>query len=164
MKPRTIATIVLLAFVAASVAYLIAEESRDKPADTPPLKAKQPSAPPGKPAAEKVVAFYFHGNMRCQTCRKIEAWSREAIETTFAGDLESRRLEWRVVNVDEPANEHFVKDYELTTRSVVVAQFAGAKQKAWKTLGRVWNLTGDEGAFKKYVADETAAYLKAVGQ
>ena len=34
-----------------------------------------------------IVAYYFHGNKRCSTCRKLEAYSRKAIEGGFADEL-----------------------------------------------------------------------------
>jgi len=37
--------------------------------------------------SHKVVAYYFHTNTRCDTCRKIEAYSHEAIEEGFKTEL-----------------------------------------------------------------------------
>ena len=37
---------------------------------------------------DKVVAYYFHGTRRCANCRKIEAYSHEAIEVGFVKELE----------------------------------------------------------------------------
>lgn len=37
----------------------------------------------------KVTAYYFHGSTRCTTCRKIEAFSREAVQTGFSEALKT---------------------------------------------------------------------------
>lgn len=37
-----------------------------------------------------VVAYDFHGNKRCSTCRKLEAYSEEAITGGFAAEPETR--------------------------------------------------------------------------
>lgn len=156
MKPKTIITVVLLAFVIVSVVHLVIKESRTSEQNTITEQTTQiPFA-----SEKKVIAYYFHGNMRCMTCRKIEAYTKKAIQTGFPDALKNGRLELRIVNVDEPDNEHFVKDYQIVTRSVVIAEFEGSEQKRWKNLGQVWQLVGDEQAFLKYIQNETDRYLE----
>jgi hypothetical protein len=86
--------------------------------------------------------------------------AKEAIETGFAGPLKAGRLEWREVNIDEPGQEHFVKDFQLTTRSVVLERNQGGKRQDWKNLARIWELIrGEKDGFVKYIQDETKAFL-----
>ena len=51
--------------------------------------------------ADGVVVYYFHGNKRCSTCRRLEAYSEEAITGGFASELENGDLVWLVVNTDD---------------------------------------------------------------
>ncbi len=106
-----------------------------------------------------VVAYYFHGNKRCSTCRKLEAYSAEAITGGFAAELDSGELEWRVVNIDEEANAHFITDFELVTKSVVLVEYRGGDIVRFKNLKLVWQLVGDEDGFVRYVRDETRDFL-----
>ena len=39
--------------------------------------------------SSQFVAYYFHGNFRCATCRKLEAYSEEAITKGFVDQLAS---------------------------------------------------------------------------
>jgi hypothetical protein len=110
----------------------------------------------------KTVVYYFHGNMRCSSCRKIEAYTKEAIQSGFADALENGSLELKVINIEEPANEHFVQDFQLYTRSVVVENRSGAKGQEWKNLDRVWSLVRNKTAFMEYVQRETLALMKGV--
>lgn len=110
-------------------------------------------------AAHKVIAYYFHSTARCTSCRKIEAYTHESILTNFDDDLQSGRLEWRVLNTDFKENRHFIKDYQLYTKSVVLVDLHDGKQIRWKNLSRVWELLGDKPAFLKYVQSEVNAYL-----
>jgi len=110
------------------------------------------------PAAGTLV-YYFHGTSRCATCRTIEAYAHEAVTSGFAADLEARRLEWHVVNVDEPANRHFVDDFQLYTRAVVVVDAKDPKR--FEVLDRVWQLAGDKPAFQKYVDQEIRAFRRS---
>lgn len=174
MKTKTIITIVLLLFIFGSVAYLVVEEvrsgSRLAPAATnrPAVPASQePSAGTDVPkesqsrSSYKVIVYYFYGTARCPTCIKFEAFSNEALQDAFAEALSQGRLEWRAVNVDEPGNAHFVRDYELYSKSIVVVKIQNEKQTTWKNLERIWELVADKGVFIKYVQDEVRAYLGA---
>ncbi len=170
MKTKAIVTAILLAFVAASVIYLVVKETGGSPAASGQSASVSVPQSGETGASEisqtarggpKLVAYYFHGNMRCVTCRTIEAYATEAVETGFPEALKDGRLEFRVVNIEEPGNEHLIQDYQLTTRSVVLVQFADGKQEQWKNLQRVWQLVRDKEAFLKYVQDETRSYLEA---
>ena len=168
MKLKTIVTIVLLLFVAVSIVYLIVEESGGKPTqdtmqtDERPAvtQEKKESVSDSKPARRKVVAYYFHGNFRCMTCRTIEAYAKEAIETGFPEALKDGRLEFRVVNIEEPANEHFVEDYQLAASSLVLVDTQNGEQKDWRNLERVWELVGNELKFKAYVEAAALTFLE----
>ena len=89
-------------------------------------------------AQEKTIVYYFHGNMRCRTCNKIEAYTKEAINTGFAKELADGSLEIQIVNTDDSENEHFIKDFKLTNRSVVLARSKGAELEKWKNLDRMF--------------------------
>lgn len=174
MKAKSIITGILLLFVFVSVAYLVIQESRQQAdkaggpdevkglqsSDTiPSEKAGSPNS--GKEVGHRVIAYYFHGHVRCQTCRKIEAYSREALESAFADELGSGKLEWHAINVEEAENEHFVEDYKLSTKSLVLVDVREGQQKGWKNLKRVWDLVGDKQSFFSYVREETQAFMEA---
>jgi len=106
-----------------------------------------------------IVAFYFHGNKRCSTCRKLEAYSAEAITDGFEAELDSGELGWRVVNTDDKENAHFITDFELVTKSVVLVEYRDGEVVRWKNLKLVWQLVGDEDGFVRYVRDETRDFL-----
>lgn len=172
MKAKRIITVILLVFVGCSVAYLVAKEwggnfvasETDKSVpvavETPEDDLQQAAESVTLAEAEHtVIAYYFHGNFRCPTCRRIEAFSEEAIRGGFAQELEDGRLRWRVINIEEPENRHFIKDYRLYTRSLVLIDMRDGEQARWKNLARVWELVRDKEAFGRYVQDEVREYL-----
>lgn len=122
----------------------------------PEVFAQEPTADAG---AESVVAFYFHGNVRCATCKKIEAYADEAVQQGFPEALQNGALEWRVINVDETENRHFIQDFQLVTRSVVLAEYRGDKVVRWKNLDKVWQLVRSKDRFVDYVQRETREFL-----
>ena len=142
-----------------STATKIPQASPKSPRVVPTATAAPAQSQPSV-SDRTVVAYYFHGNFRCQTCRKIEAFSREAVESGFPEDLKAGRLEWRAINVEEPGNEHFIQDYQLFSKSLVLVAKEGSKQTRWKNLQKVWTLVGDKEAFIQYVQDEIRAFLR----
>jgi hypothetical protein len=113
-------------------------------------------------AAGTVAVYYFHGNFRCYNCMTIEQYSREAIEKYFPEQLKTGRLTFSVINIDMPENEHFVKDYQLYTRSLIVAEFKNGKQIKWTNLEKVWNNIKDRDAFYNYIKTEIEKAIKNI--
>lgn len=153
MKLKTVLTFVLLAFVAVSAAWMIIKETGSRDAAAGNIKQQEADNPALK--GHTVAAYYFHGDARCPTCIKIESYTGEAITGTFTNELSSGCLSWQVLNTDEPEHEHFVKDFELTTKSVVLVEKVDGKQVNWKNLDRIWDLVDDKDVFKKYIIEET---------
>ncbi len=113
-----------------------------------------------KPSGQhKVIAYYFHTNTRCSTCIKIEQYSREAIEQGFPNELKNGKLEMRIVNYESPENRHFMQDYRLVSKSLVLVNLVDGKQTKWTNLRLVWQLTGHKDAFLNYVRKEVRGYL-----
>ncbi|HUU93132.1 MAG TPA: nitrophenyl compound nitroreductase subunit ArsF family protein [Phycisphaerae bacterium] len=154
MKPKTIVGVVLLVFAAASLVYLVAAElsKTDEPAGAG-------GAPPTDLPDDAVVVTYFLSNFRCPTCLKIEAYSKEAVETGFADAVKDGRLVWRAVNTDEPGNKHFLDDYQLAAKAVVVSVRRGGKEVKWKNMEDIWFQVGVKDDFLAYIRTEVAAAL-----
>ncbi|MGA1876241.1 MAG: nitrophenyl compound nitroreductase subunit ArsF family protein [bacterium] len=181
MKPKSLVTIVLLAFMLGSVVFLIAGGSKEdsKAVETRKeegLPAGQDGAvphgddasvtSPGAKAQEalpqsspEVIAYYFHGRARCPSCVKIETYTKEALERDFAHQLKSGRLKWRPINVEEPDNKHYIQDYKLYTKSVIIADLKDGRQIRWKNLEKVWELLYHKDVFLNYIGDEVRAYF-----
>lgn len=172
MKAKSILRTLLLVFVVVSGVFLVIKDVRERSesgtvSEGPTVMAA--SAPlqtaEGNPAQTKkppkVIAYYFHTTFRCITCRRIEAYSQEAIEQAFGQALKDGMLDFRVVNVEESANRHFIRDYQLFTKSLILVKMKDGKQAEWKNLSRVWELVRRKDAFLRYVQDEVRAYLEA---
>ena len=108
----------------------------------------------------KVIVYYFHGNVRCTTCRTIEKYSREAVERYFPDELKNGKLVFRTMNVEDAANHHYIQDYQLFSKSLVVSLVKQDKEVTWKNLTDVWKLVGDKDKFFQYVKDEVEKFLK----
>jgi hypothetical protein len=114
----------------------------------------------GNNAEAKVIVYYFHGSFRCPTCTNIEKFSKQAIETNFKDALISGRLEFKSVDVEERGNEHFVNDYKLYTKSLVLSMLKNGKEVKSKNLDKIWELAQKEQKFMDYVAREARTFIE----
>lgn len=107
-----------------------------------------------------VTVYYFHTNVRCATCHKLEALAREVVERDFAQELKSGKLQWKMVNMQEEENKHFVSDFQLVTKSVVLVEQVDGKQTRWKNLPKIWELVMNQEKYQQYVRSELEAFLE----
>lgn len=100
-------------------------------------------------AAAETVLSYYHNSIRCNTCHNMEKWTSETAD--------SLPIKFTAVNTDEPENKHFLTDYGLYTKSVIVSDSESGK---WKNLDKIWNYAGSETDFKAYVKKEVEDFIQ----
>ena len=156
MKIKLVITILLLVFVAASlVAVFMKGRGESKVEEAAELAAgKNVEA-----GDSKIIAYYFHGNARCKTCLTIEMYALEAIETGFPEALKANQIDFLTVNLEVTENEHFIDDFQLAARTVVLERIVDGKRKDYVNLTRVWELVGDKKAYVAYVQDEMEKFM-----
>jgi len=127
----------------------------------------QSSAPPasGQPDAKKepsvkIVVYYFMTTTRCPSCYKIETYTHSTVMDKFSGELADGRMEWKMVNTDEKENAHYINDYQIFTKSVILSKVVDGKEVSWKNLDKVWQLLSDQQKFQKYIESEIREFIK----
>lgn len=113
-------------------------------------------------SADRIDVYYFHSDFRCPTCHKIEQYTRSAVENGFKDEIAAGKLEYMIINVEEPGNEHYVKDYGLYTKSVVLSLVRNGKEVKYENLEKVWEYVGDEKRFTSYVDSKVKDFLKNI--
>jgi hypothetical protein len=114
----------------------------------------------GNKPTGRVIAYYFHGTFRCYSCTMIEGYSREAIESNFKEALASGKLEFKAVNVEERDNRHFIDDYQLYTKSLILSLVKDGKEIKSKNLTKIWEYARNKQRFFDYVTEEVSNFLK----
>lgn len=109
--------------------------------------------------APRYVVWYCTTSVRCASCLTIEKFSKAAILEDLAAEVKSGRLAFRMVNYEEKEHAHFATDFQLYTKSLVIAEMDGDKILRWQNLPRVWELLGDEAAFRTYVKQGIIAFI-----
>lgn len=178
--PSKLVKYALAAFVAVSIGAAIykalpccsgdgaAEAAAVEAAPAAPAVAASPAARQQKNASvntlpeKTAVVYYFYTDTRCSSCTTIEEYTREAVAKHFVQPYKGWRVEFRGVNIEDKANEHFVQDYWLNSKAVVVQKFEGDKPRKWGLLKSVWQLLGDKEKFMDYVAAETRKVIDEV--
>ncbi|GAK56682.1 hypothetical protein U27_03645 [Candidatus Vecturithrix granuli] len=131
------------------------------------VSALQPDAPqafampenqPHSPT-KKIVVYYFHGTARCSSCQTIEELTHFAVADGFQSELKEGSLEFHAINAETPENRHFIQEYRLYTKSVIVSAVVNGKEMRWKNLEKIWELYYDQKAFVDYIQQEIRAYL-----
>ena len=146
---KTLLVIIVLGLLA--FAGIRQMEKATAPDAAPPQE--QPAAT--EPLANGVVLDYFTFGKRCDTCVRMETWAREAVESAFADALKGGRLLLRASDGD-PAT---IQKYGLTAKSLVLRKIQDGKETTWQNLSRIWELNGDEAAYKAYIIEQVKQAL-----
>lgn len=96
-----------------------------------------------------ITVYYFHSSIRCKTCINIERMTKEAVNLIPS-------TIFKAVNTDETNNKHYLTDYGLYTKSVVLVKPNGE----WKNLDKIWALVSSEYNFKDYITTETKNFME----
>jgi hypothetical protein len=161
-KPPRILQIALLALVLAGVAAWAWRSFGPAPASAAAGNPPAADAPaPADEPARLVLVTYFTTDVRCPTCLKIEKQTREAVESGFAAELAAGTLRFESINFDQAANKHFIEDYGLAFKTVVVSERREGKEVKWESYDKVWDLVNEADAFATYLQEGISKHLKA---
>lgn len=108
-----------------------------------------------------MLITYFTSDQRCPTCLKIEKQTRDAIQSGFAAELGTGTIRFQTVNFDRPENKHFIADYGLAFKTVVISERHQGKEIKWGKYDKVWDLVGEPEAFAVYLQEGIRTHLKS---
>lgn len=125
------------------------------------------SAPAASPAVlpaaqadgDIVLVTYFTTDVRCASCVRIEMLTRQSVEQGFAPLVAEGRVVFQTINVDRPENRHFIKDYKLVSKTVIVSDMHDGREQRWVNLQEVWFKLRDPAEFERYIASAVRDYL-----
>lgn len=152
MSARRLTQIALLAVVVVTLALVLRPKGEANHGAT---TTDQEDANSGT----SYVAYYFHGDRRCETCRAIEAQAEAVVRDEFADDLADGTLSWQAVNIDRPENEHFTQEFGMTHSTLVLVEREDGETRRFVSLDRVWELVHEGNAFHDYVHTELSNWM-----
>ena len=109
--------------------------------------------------ADRVEVYYFYTDFRCTSCHRIEQYTKEALEEYFKDELRSGELVFKLINTDKKENQHFIDEYELYTKSVVISLVKGREELKYSNLSKIWDYLRNKEKFTSYIKNEVSKYL-----
>lgn len=109
-----------------------------------------------------VIVYYLHGGPRCPNCYNMENWTKELVEVDLKKEVDSGKLVFKNIDTDLKENQHFVKDYKLYTKTVIVSLVKDGKEVKYANLGKIWSHIRSKENFQAYVKGEIEKYLKEI--
>lgn len=106
-----------------------------------------------------IVVTYFTTDVRCISCRTIEAMARASVDQLQQHPDLGGRVGFQTLNLDRPENKHFIKDYELSFKTVVVSHTDVEGKPHWTKLDEVWKNLQDPDAFHALIETEVLNQL-----
>ncbi len=85
--------------------------------------AKEPSTD-----ANVVEVLYFHGKQRCLTCRAIEMYARQVVDSAFADQVNRGEVVFRAVDITR--EEALADKYEISWSSLVIVDKTNSVETA----------------------------------
>ena len=147
---KRIAAIAIILFATGSMFYVLAGGSG----------ARSAGAGGNDGSAETaLIVYYFDMGKDCSTCLNLESYTYSTLENDFAAELASGKIRWEIVDVDLPENEHFVGEYRLYTKSVVLVSKDDGVEVAYDNLSRIWELVYDKAAYSAYIRTQVREAL-----
>lgn len=159
MNLRKIITILLGLVVAIAVVVIIVNGIRGQKGQEI-QSGGQKNTSGNAPVENGIVVYYFHTTKRCQSCLKAEKLSKETVETFFKNEIDSGKVKYLAINTDEPENAHYIKDYQLFSKSLIISLYKNSKEVKFKNLTEIWQLIYNDEGFRDYVKSEIENLIK----
>ena len=77
---------------------------------------------------DRVEILYFHGAQRCITCRAIEKYTKELLDSVYSKELASGQVVYKIIDISKKENEAIADKYEVSWSSLFVNGWKGEKE------------------------------------
>jgi len=103
------------------------------------------------------TVYYFHTTARCESCINIENFTKELVTTKYTTPLS---MKYVALNIEDPENEHFRKDFNLKFSSVVIVKSKKGETEKYKNLDSIWTYSENKFNFFNYADREIQSFVK----
>lgn len=113
----------------------------------------------GQLTDDQVVVYYFTRKFRCQSCETLENTMLKTVRDHYSPSFTSGKLAMCVINVDDPANHHFMDEFEILSTSIYIVEKRSGKIVQSQKLDGVWDVLEDTQAISNLLMKGLAQYL-----
>ena len=96
--------------------------------------------------------YHFHRTQQCYSCRTVGAYAEETVKTYFAPELESGKMVFGHINIEEPENKALVDQYGPTGSSLWIGVYDKDGFHKEENVN-VWYKIGDKEAYLAYLKE-----------
>lgn len=146
-------TILILAFVALSVLMIFIGKT-DKNVSDENLNA----ADTDLPSKAQLALYYFHGDVRCQTCLALENFAKLTVDSLYNDKVESEDLIFQTVNYDLEQSKNLVDQLGITYQALVIVDYR-VEPPTVVNLEKIWDYSSDQAAYSAYVKENLDQFL-----
>ncbi len=159
MKSKNTIGFALLLFVVTSLVFMGLRETGivDGPSDTSIEYEDVVIAVEG--VEPRVIAYFFYGDVHCSTCANLQKYALDSLQKHFSAEFDSGALQGRTLNMDKSENEHYVMEYGLYSKSVVLVAMKDGEEIRHKNLEEIWDLEYDPKLYRDYIRSNTQEFL-----
>lgn len=108
----------------------------------------------------KIEVIDFHSTHRCVTCTAIEANTKYTLETYFSEEIESNKITFQSVNVDEEKNYEIAEKFEASGTSLFLNVVVNGKESILNLTDFAFSKGRDKEAFSVELKLKIEAQLK----
>ncbi|MBL7962910.1 MAG: hypothetical protein JNM31_03610 [Flavobacteriales bacterium] len=114
---------------------------------------------PAKAGTTRIDVIDFHTDHRCKTCLTIEGLTKEVLNSTFAPQMKSGAITFRLVNVDDKANATIAEDFGAYGTALFLHVHKNGKAEKIDLTEWAFMKAGDAAAFKAELTKRIQALL-----
>jgi hypothetical protein len=108
---------------------------------------------------DRVDVVYFHRTNQCHCMQVIEDNISQTVTSNFQKELDTGKLTFTSLAVDDRANGAMVAKYNTGLFGLFIT-IVKDKTENIVPVGEIWTMTGDEAKYKEYVKNIVAKSLK----
>ncbi|WP_218646025.1 nitrophenyl compound nitroreductase subunit ArsF family protein [Winogradskyella helgolandensis] len=113
-------------------------------------------------SVSKIEVMDFHSTHRCMTCNAIEANTRFTLDTYFSDELQTDKISFAVINVDEEKNEKLAEKFEASGTALILNVIKNGKETTIDLTEFAFMNGTDQDAFSKGLKTKIDTQLKTL--
>ena len=157
MTARNIIAALLLIFALGSIVYTLSIP-RDSLEASPTRPSKNTTIAVEGVAPDYAV-YFFYNDIYCTTCEKLENYALQAIQVHYADELKLGLLQWRTLDMTAPENKHYVVDFGLYSKSIVLLAFNDGELTRFKNLEDIWDRIDNQEDYAQYIRTSLETFM-----
>ena len=160
MSIRNLFTTALLALALGSLVYTFVIPRDEPGVITSPTRPMENTVIRVEGVDPAFAVYFFYNDIYCSTCEKLENYALSTIQADYAGELSSGMLQWRTLDMRTSENKHYIEEFSLYSKSIVLVAFENQTITRFKNLEGIWDKVGEEMEYRSYIRENLKTFMQ----